>query len=407
MLVDEIKKLANKIHDSVIANRRHLHSNPELSFHEYNTSAFVKTKLNEMNIPWQPMANTGIVALIKGDQPSDKVIALRGDMDALPITEANKIDYASSNTGVMHACGHDVHTASLLGTAYILQSLKNQFGGTIKLIFQPGEETLPGGASLMIKEGVLENPKPSAIIGQHVFPSLDVGKIAIREGKFMASMDSITATVRGRGGHGAQPHQNIDPVVITAHILIALQQVVSRISNPTTPSVLSFGKLIANGAINIIPDEVYIEGTFRTMDESWRTEAHGRMKQMAEGIAGSMGATCAFNIIRGYPYLINEENLTKQVRTYAEEYLGKENVTEAEGWMAAEDFASYSQVTNGCFYLLGVGNKEKGITSSLHTPTFNIDEDALTLSTGLMAWISLRRLGVDDQTIYRNFFEPG
>jgi amidohydrolase len=395
-MLAEIKNLATKVHDSVIANRRHIHADPELSFHEYKTSAFVKSKLDEMNIPWQSMANTGIVALIKGEQPSNKVIALRADMDALPITESNKLDYSSANTGVMHACGHDAHTASLLGTAFILQSLKSKFGGTIKLIFQPGEETLPGGASLMIKEGVLENPKPIAIIGQHVSPSLDAGKIAIRKGKFMASTDSIFVTVRGRGGHGAQPHRNVDPVIITAHILIAMQQIVSRISNPTTPSVLSFGKLVANGAFNVIPDEVYIEGTFRTVDESWRTEAHTRMKQMAEGIAESMGATCAFNIVRGYPYLVNEEKLTEQVRSYAEEYLGKENVTETEMWMAAEDFASYSQAANGCFYLLGVGNKEKGITSSLHTPAFNIDEDALAISTGLMAWIALRRLGVDE-----------
>ena len=396
MLINEIKNLAHKIHKDVIAYRRHLHANPELSFQEYKTCEFVKNKLNEMNIPCESIADTGIIALIKGERPSDKIMALRADMDALPITEANNINYASSNTGVMHACGHDAHTASLLGTAYILQSVKNKFGGTIKLIFQPAEETLPGGASVMIKEGVLQNPAPSAIIGQHVFPPLDAGKIAIRKGKFMASMDSIIATIKGKGGHGAQPHQNIDPVIITANILVALQQIVSRVSNPTTPSVLSFGKVIANGAINVIPDEVYVEGTFRTMDESWRNEAHTRMKQMAEGIAESMGATCGFNIIRGYPYLVNEENLTEQVHTFAEEYLGEENVVEAETWMAAEDFASYSQVANGCFYLLGVGNKEKGITSSLHTPTFNIDEDALAISTGLMAYIALRKLEVNE-----------
>lgn len=395
MLINEIKNLANKIHNDVITTRRHLHANPELSFQEYNTAGFVKNKLNEMNIHFETMANTGVVALIKGEQPSNKIIALRADMDALPITEANKIDYASSSPGVMHACGHDAHTASLLGTAYILQSLKNKFGGTIKLIFQPAEEKLPGGASVMIKEGVLENPKPSAIMGQHVFPPLDVGKIAMRKGKFMASMDSIIATVKGKGGHGAQPHQNIDPVIIAANILVALQQIVSRMSNPTTPSVLSFGKLIANGAINVIPDEVYIEGTFRTMDESWRGEAHLRMKQMAEQIAESMGGRCEFNIIRGYPFLVNEERLTERVQSFAEEYLGKENVLEAETWMAAEDFASYSQVTPGCFYLLGVGNKEKGIPSSLHTATFNIDENALAISTGLMAYIALRQLEVN------------
>ena len=394
MLTDEIKKLAIEIHAHVIENRRHLHTHPELSFHEYETAAFVKNRLNEMNIPWRAMAGTGIVALIKGEKSSGKVIALRADMDALPIKEANRVMYASKNDGVMHACGHDAHTASLLGTAQILQSLKNKFGGTVKLIFQPGEEKLPGGASQMIKEGVLNEPVPAAVIGQHVFPTIEVGKIGICRGKFMASADEIYVTVRGKGGHGAQPHQNIDPVIITAQILVALQQVISRMSNPLLPSVLSFGKVIANGAMNVIPDEVYLEGTFRTLDESWRAEAHKRMKKMAEGIAESMGGSCEFNIVRGYPFLINEEKLTEQVRSYASEYLGKGNVTETDTWMAAEDFAWYSQATDACFYLLGVGNKEKQIVSSLHTPTFNIDEDALALSTGLMAYIAMRRLGV-------------
>jgi amidohydrolase len=314
-------------------------------------------------------------------------------MDALPIAEANDVIYASQNKGVMHACGHDVHTSSLLGTTKILQSIKSKFGGTIKIIFQPGEEKIPGGASLMIREGVLENPKAGAVIGQHVSPMIDAGKIAIRKGKFMASMDEIFVTVHGKGGHGAQPQQNIDPVVITAHIIVALQQIVSRMANPTQPTVLSFGKLIANGAINVIPDEVYMEGTFRTLDESWRTEAHARMKKMADNIAEGMGGSCDFKIVRGYPFLVNEENLTAQVKTFAEEYLGKDNVLDLDIWMAAEDFAYYSQVADSCFYLLGTGNKEKGITSSLHTPTFDIDEDALALSTGLMAYIAVKRLG--------------
>jgi len=313
-------------------------------------------------------------------------------MDALPITEANDIVYASQNKAVMHACGHDVHTSSLLGTAKILQSIKTKFGGTVKLIFQPGEEKLPGGASLLIKEGVLEKPKPSAVIGQHVIPSIDCGKIAIRKGKHMASMDEIYVTVRGKGGHGALPQLNIDPVLITSHIIVALQQIVSRMADPSLPTVLSFGKLIANGAVNVIPDEVYIEGTFRTLDEKWRAEAHKRMKKMAETIAESMDGTCDFNIVRGYPFLINEEKLTEHVRSIAEEYLGKENVLDADIWMAAEDFAYYSQVADSCFYLLGAGNKKKGIISSLHTPTFNIDEDALALGTGLMAYVAVKRL---------------
>ncbi|MEP7108071.1 MAG: M20 family metallopeptidase [Ferruginibacter sp.] len=393
MLKDEIKQSANEIYSKVIENRRHLHAHPELSFMEYETSLFVKARLDELGISWKAIADTGIVAIIKGEKAGDKTIALRADMDALPITEANELDYASQCKGVMHACGHDAHTSSLLGTAFILQSIKNKFGGTVKLIFQPGEEKLPGGASLMIRDGVLENPKPGAVIGQHVMPSVEAGKVAFRKGKFLASMDELSIIVHGKGGHGAMPHQNIDPVLITAHMIIALQQVVSRFANPTTPCVLSFGKLVADGAINIIPDKVCIEGTFRTINEAWRTEAHQRMKKMAEGIAESMGGSCEFKIVHGYPALINDEKLTGSARLFAEEYLGSNNVVDADIMMIAEDFAYYTQVTDSCFYLLGSGNREKGISSSLHTPTFNIDEDALALSTGLMAYIAVKELG--------------
>lgn len=391
-MLKEIKQLSNEIYPQVIKDRRHLHANPELSFQEYKTSAFVKGRLDELGISWEPLADTGIVALIHGETSSEKVIALRADMDALPISESNQVDYISQNIGVMHACGHDAHTSSLLGTAFILQTLKDKLNGTIKLIFQPGEEKLPGGASIMIKEGVLENPRPFGIVGQHVSPMIDAGKIGIRKGKFMASMDELLVTVHGKGGHGAEPHRNIDPVIITAHILVALQQIVSRAANPTFPTVLSFGKVIANGAINIIPDSVYMEGTFRTLDETWRSEAHAKMKKMAETIAESMGGSCDFKINRGYPFLINEEKLTDQIRSYAEEYVGKENVVEPDIWMAAEDFSRYSQVANSCFYLLGIRNEEKKLVSSLHTPTFNIDENALVLSTGLMAYIATRQL---------------
>jgi amidohydrolase len=391
-LKDQIKECAVKIKDSVITDRRHLHANPELSFQEYETAAYIKRRLDELDIGWESMANTGVVALVQGQKPSGKVVALRADMDALPITEANTIDYRSGKQGIMHACGHDAHTASLLGVAAILQSMRHAFGGTVKLIFQPAEEKLPGGANQMIQEGVLKNPQPQSVIGQHVMPSLPAGKIALRKGKHMASMDELFVTVRGKGGHGAQPHQNTDPVLITSHIIIALQQIVSRMSDPHMPSVLSFGKQIANGAINVIPDEVYMEGTFRTMDEKWRKDAHVRMKKLAESIAVSMGGSCEFNIVKGYPFLVNEEQLTGRVQQYAEDYLGKENVLEAEIWMAAEDFAYYTHATQACFYLLGVGNKEKGIHASLHTSTFNIDEEALVTSTGLMTYIALKEL---------------
>jgi amidohydrolase len=393
MLKDKITNLANQIHSDVVANRRHLHANPELSFHEYETAAFVAQKLDELGIEYKKMANTGLVALIKGAKQSDAVVALRADMDALPIVEANDVVYKSKNPGVMHACGHDVHTSSLLGTAKILTELKNEFGGTVKLIFQPAEEKLPGGANMMIKEGVLENPKPNVVLGQHVMPLIESGKVGFRSGKYMASTDEIYVTVHGKGGHGAQPQQNIDPVLITSHIIIALQQIISRVADPKTPSVLSFGKVIANGATNVIPNEVYLEGTFRTMDEEWRAKAHEKMKKMAEGIAEAMGGSCDFNIVRGYPFLINEEVLTADARAYAEDYLGKENVLDLDIWMAAEDFAYYSQVSDACFYRLGTGNISRGITSSVHTPTFDVDEDSLRLSTGLMTYIALKQLG--------------
>lgn len=393
MLIEEIKHLANEIKSNVIADRRHLHAHPELSFCEYETSAFIKNRLYEMGIPWKEMANTGVIATIEGAMPSDSTIALRADIDALPIAEKNNIIYSSMNNGLMHACGHDAHAASLLGTAKILQTLANKFAGTVKLIFQPGEEKIPGGASIMIKEGVLKNPKPDAIIGQHVMPSITCGKIGIRKNQFMASMDELYITVTGKGGHAAQPNQNIDPVLITSHVIIALQQIVSRIAPPQIPTVLSFGKLVANGAVNIIPDEVYIEGTFRTLDEVWRTQAHDKMKKIAETIAEGMGGNCDFKIVKGYPFLVNNDKLTDLVKKFSEEYIGHENVLDIDVWMAAEDFAYYSQEIDSCFYLLGTGNKEKSTTSALHSPTFNIDEESLQLSIGLMAYITIKWLG--------------
>lgn len=392
-LKEKIKSLSKQYHTEVISIRRHIHSNPELSFHEYETQKFVQQKLAEMGISnQQVVANTGVVALIEGENPTSKTIALRADMDALPITETNTAEYKSRNVGVMHACGHDVHTSSLLGVAKILSALKSDFEGSVKLIFQPGEEKLPGGASLMIKEGVLEKPKPAAVIGQHVMPQIDAGKVGFRKGLYMASTDEIYVKVKGKGGHGAMPHLCIDPVMITAQMLVALQQIVSRTAQPIIPSVLSFGKIIANGATNVIPDEVYLEGTFRTLNETWREEAHKRMKKLAENIASGMGGSCEFNIVKGYPFLINDEELTTRTRSYAEEFLGKENVEDLDIWMAAEDFAFFSHQAPSCFYRLGVRNEKMGIKSPVHTSTFDIDEKALETGMGLMAWIALKEL---------------
>ncbi|MFT7036486.1 MAG: amidohydrolase, partial [Cyclobacteriaceae bacterium] len=262
-LLEKIKTISEDLFEETRNNRQHLHANPELSFKEYETSAFVQSKLSAWGISYRAgVAGTGIEAIIEGKNPQKKVVALRGDMDALPITEKNDKPYKSKNEGVMHACGHDVHTSSILSTARILNELKDEFEGTVKIIFQPGEEKIPGGASLMIKDGILKNPIPNSILGQHVMPLIPVGKIGFRKGMYMASADEIYITVKGKGGHGAMPETNVDPVLIASHIIVALQQVVSRIASPKTPTVLSFGKVIANGATNVIPDKVEIEGTF-------------------------------------------------------------------------------------------------------------------------------------------------
>jgi amidohydrolase len=391
---EKIQILAQNYHKDAISIRRHLHQNPELSYQEFNTSRFVADKLAEMSIEHQHgVGVTGVVALIKGKNPEKKVIALRADMDALPILEANEVEYKSQNPGVMHACGHDVHTSSLLGTARILQELRADFEGTIKCIFQPGEERLPGGATLMIADGVLENPKPISIFGQHVHPPLRAGVIGLKGGVYMASTDEIYVTIKGKGGHGAMPQECIDPVVITAQIIVALQQIVSRYGDPGIPSVLTFGKINSTGgATNIIPNEVKLEGTFRTMNEKWRAEAHKRMKKLAESIAIGFGGTCEFNILRGYPVLFNNEKLTARTKKYAIEYLGKDKVVDLPYRMTAEDFAYYSQAMPACFYRLGTGNPERGITSALHTNTFDVDEAALETGIGLMTWLALQEL---------------
>lgn len=390
---EHIREQARISLEEVISYRRYLHSHPELSFEEYETCKYVSGILTGMQIEHTAgVVGTGIVGYIKGRNPEKKVIALRADMDALPIQEENKVSYKSLNPGVMHACGHDVHTASLLGVARILSGLRNEFEGTVKLIFQPGEEKSPGGASLMIKEGVLENPRPASILGQHVMPLIDAGKVGFRKGMYMASTDELYITVKGKGGHGAFPHMNVDPVVIAAHIIIALQQIVSRNAKPTIPSVVSIGRVIANGATNIIPGEVKMEGTFRTFDEVWRAEAKQKMITLAGSIAEGMGGSCDFRIEEGYPHLINNPELTETVRRHAEEFLGSGNVEDLDLWMAGEDFSFYSHQVPGCFYRLGIRNEARGITSSVHTPTFDIDESALETGMGLMAWLAIKEL---------------
>lgn len=390
---EKIQAKAKEKHDQLIGIRRHLHMHPELSFEEVETERYISEQLTALGIPHQTgVGGHGVVGLIEGKHPGKKVLALRGDIDALPIQETNTVDYKSQVDGKMHACGHDVHTTCLLGASAILNEIKEDLEGTIKLIFQPAEEKLPGGASIMIKEGVLEQPKVQSIFGQHVHPPLEVGKVAFRPGMMMASADEIYLTVKGRGGHAALPQNVIDPIVITSHIILALQQISSRRADPGIPTVISFGKVTANGATNVIPDEVKVEGTFRTFDETWRKEVHRLIREIAEGTAKSMGGSCEVHVPIGYPHLKNDEALTYRSIDWAREYLGEDQVEEMPLRMTGEDFSFYTHHADACFYRLGTGNKAKGITSPVHTSTFNIDEDALLTGSGLMAWLAYREL---------------
>ncbi|MES2429675.1 MAG: M20 family metallopeptidase [Bacteroidota bacterium] len=385
LLLKEIKQLANKYAPEFIAVRHHLHANPELSYKEFKTSEFIQQKLAEFNIPFEIKATTGVVGLIKGKNPDKKIVALRADMDALPINEENDVAYKSTNPGVMHACGHDVHTTCLLGAAKILEETKDNWEGTVKLIFQPGEEKNPGGASILIKEGVLENPSPQNIYALHVHPGLETGKLSFRGGMVMASADEIYITISGKGGHAAAPHLTTDTILIASQLVVSLQQIVSRNNDPFNPSVLSITSIQGGNTTNVIPSEVKLMGTFRAMNEIWRFKAHELIKKQATELVEAMGAKIDIKIDVGYPFVLNDTILSANARLKGEVYLGKENVEETELRMGAEDFGYYSHKIPGCFFRLGAGNKAKGISSGVHTPTFNIDENAIEIGMGMMA----------------------
>lgn len=390
---ERVKQLAEKYYPLALETRRHMHKFPELSFHETQTSAYLCAALDKLGVPYKKgIVNTGIVAELKGKNPGKKVVMLRADMDALPIKEANQVSYASQNDGVMHACGHDVHSACLLGAAAILNELKDDFEGTVKLIFQPGEEVLPGGASLMIKEGVLRNPDVQKAIAQHVHPAMEVGKVGFRSGMYMASTDEIYITIKGKGGHAAMPADYNSPLLVAAEVLLELKKKFPNDGSFKVPTVLAFGKIEGLGATNVIPDKVDIAGTFRTMDEAWRKEAHNIITSTINSVCEKSRASADINIEKGYPFLVNDAELTANCRAAAIEYLGEENVEELPLRMTAEDFAWFSQVLPVCFYRLGTGNKAKGITSGVHTSTFDIDEEALKTGTGLMAWLTIKEL---------------
>ncbi len=389
----QVKEQTSKWAGDLISIRRYLHAHPELSFNEENTAQYISSLLDEWGISYtKGIAGHGISGLIKGKNHHKKVVALRADIDALPIYEKNNIPYKSKNKGVMHACGHDVHTTCLLGTIKFLNLNKDNFEGSVKFIFQPAEEKLPGGAIQMIKAGILKNPVPDVMIGQHVFPDLEVGKVGFRAGMYMASADEINLYIRGKGGHAAMPEKIDDTVLGMAEIISSLQKIVSRKAPPSVPTVLSFGKVVADGAHNVIPSEVIVQGTFRTFDETWRKKAHYLISNMAKNVAASQGLECEVKIDKGYPFLKNDPLVTQVVRNAAEEYLGKNNVVEMPIRMTAEDFASFAQLIPSSFYRLGTANKDKGIVNGLHTPYFNVDEKSIEIGTGLMIWNTLKLL---------------
>lgn len=382
-----IREKSEAIFEKVIAYREHMHMHPELSYQEFKTMEYVSSILTKLGIEHETgIGTTGIVGIIRADHHTTemKCIGLRADLDALPIHEENDIACKSKNDGIMHACGHDVHTAILLGAAEIIHELRNELPAPVKLIFQPGEEKNPGGATLMLKDGVLENPPVSGMVALHVFPDMEVGKVGFKDGIYMASCDEIHLTINGKGGHGATPNQCIDPIMIGANIVTQLQQIVSRKCDPKIPCVLSFGHFEALGATNIIPSKAHLKGTFRTMNEDWRAEALELIEKQIKLIAESSGATVELEISKGYPYLENDPGVTGKIREKAISFLGQDLVEELPIRLTSEDFAFYSHEVPVCFFRLGVRNEAEGITYSVHHPRFNIDNQALKIGTQLM-----------------------
>jgi hippurate hydrolase len=374
--------------------RHYIHSHPELSFEEHGTAAFISEQLAAWGIEHQSgVAGTGIVGVLEGRSAGNRCIAVRAELDALPILEANDVDYKSTVPGIMHACGHDVHTTCLLALVRILSQHQDEWEGRIKFIFQPGEEQHPGGGSLMIADGVLQNPQVDSIFGMHVYPTLPAGQVGFRSGQYMASTDEIHITIRGKGGHAALPHQTIDPIVIAAQVITALQQVVSRKANPVSPSVLSFGRIAGGTVNNVIPDTVALSGTLRTMDEAWRNTAQALIRSIVTNICEAYGATADIDIPNGYPSLVNDPELTVRAVARAQQYLGEDQVKTLDLRMTADDFAFYGHEVPGCFFRIGTNDGQGGLTASVHNPHFNIEESAMVTAIGTMAFLVLGELG--------------
>lgn len=390
-MIEPIRKELNTkietIFPKIVAIRRHIHQHPELSFQEYETSAYIQQQLGELGIPFEIVAQTGVVAVLTGQKSaSDDIVVLRADIDALPIDEQNDVGYKSKNSGVMHACGHDFHTANLLGAASILNDYKTEFSGKIVLLFQPAEEKIPGGAIQVLESGILESfgGTIKAVLGLHVSPRVSVGKVGLRSGRFMASSDEFYFTIKGRGGHAAEPHRAVDPIMIGAQLLATLQQVVSRKANPDVPSVLTFGRFIGDGAANVIPEEVKLAGTFRTMDEVWRKEALEMVAEIAATLPVSLGAKVEVEVRHGYPALYNDPALTQKVKTIIAETMGNSVPQDLEIWMAAEDFAYYSYRYPAVFMLIGTNNDDSATQYGLHNSQFNLDEKAFETSIAVL-----------------------
>jgi amidohydrolase len=388
-----IQQLTTKHINYVVDCYHHLHAHPELSFHEVETACFIQNELTKMDIPFRSgIGITGILGTIEGKNPSKKIIALRADMDALPINEEVDIPSKSSVENIMHACGHDSHVACLLGVAKILSEIKNEFEGTVLLIFQPGEEKAPGGARLMLEDNVFEGLEPELILAQHASIDYPTGTMGFLKGMIMASADEIHIKIHGKGGHGALPHLCNDTVLAAAQTLVALQQVRSRLCHPLTPMVLTFGKLIANGAQNVIPSEVQLSGTFRTVDEKWRKEAKNHIQRIITETCAAYGCTAEIEIPDGYPCVVNNEEITLKAREFAIEWVGNENIRSLEMRMTSEDFGFFTQKYPCTFYRYGVKGESNADTGGLHSSTFKIDEKALETGTSGMAWLAFRFL---------------
>lgn len=393
-MIDDLRRLAASHFPEWQRIRRHIHAHPELSFEEHKTAAFISAQLEEWGIAHVTgIAGTGISGVIEGKTAVGKCIAIRAELDALPIIEAGESDYTSQTPGVMHACGHDVHATCLLGVLRILQELKDSWSGSIKFIFQPGEEKHPGGGSLMIAAGILEHPKVDAILGMHVYPTLQAGYVGFRSGQYMAATDELHITISGKGGHAALPHQTIDPIAIAAQVITSLQQVVSRRANPVSPSVLSFGRIVGGTVNNVIPDSVELSGTLRTMDEGWREAAHDLIRSVVNNICTAFGATATINIPKGYPSLYNHPHLTGQAEQLAKDFLGEDKVKLLDLRMTADDFAFYGHQVPGCFFRIGTNENNERFTASVHNPHFDIDERAMITAIGTMAWIAAKSAG--------------